>query len=58
MFLNSTEHLGLLGQMKAHALDVYEVVQRGNFDEIRAVISDLIEKIVLTGDDITIYWRF
>ena len=34
MFLNSTEHLGLLGQMKAHALDLYEAVQRGNFDEL------------------------
>ena len=35
-----------------------DILERGNFDEIRAVISDLIEKIVLTGDDITIYWRF
>ncbi len=33
MFLNSTEHLMLLGQMKAHALDLYEAIQRGNFDE-------------------------
>lgn len=34
MFLNSTEHLVLLGQMKAHALDLYEAVLRGNFDEM------------------------
>lgn len=38
MFLNSTEHLGLLGQMKAHALDVYEAVQRGNFDEMGRLV--------------------
>ena len=39
MFLNSTEHLGLLGQMKAHALDVYEAVQRGNFDEMGRLVG-------------------
>ena len=39
MFLNSTEHLGLLGQMKAHALDLYEAVQRGNFDEMGRLVG-------------------
>ena len=39
MFLNSTEHLGLLGQMKAHALDMYEAVQRGNFDEMGRLVG-------------------
>lgn len=33
MFLNSTEHLSILGGMKGHALDLYEAIQRGNFDE-------------------------
>jgi len=39
MFLNSTEHLALLGQMKAHALDVYEAVQRGDFDEMGRLVG-------------------
>jgi galactokinase/mevalonate kinase-like predicted kinase len=39
MFLNSTEHLGLLAQMKAHALDLYEAIQRGNFDEMGRLVG-------------------
>ena len=39
MFLNSTEHLSLLGQMKSHALDLYEAVQRGNFDEMGRLVG-------------------
>ena len=39
MFLNSTEHLALLGQMKAHALDVYEAVQRGDFGEMGRLVG-------------------
>lgn len=38
MFLNSGTHLQLLGEMKAHALDMYEAIQRGNF----AVYGDLV----------------
>ncbi|GHT44162.1 hypothetical protein FACS189438_2510 [Bacteroidia bacterium] len=32
MFLNSGRHLRLLGEMKAHALEMYEAIQCGNFD--------------------------
>ena len=39
MFLNSTEHLTLLGQMKAHALDLYEAIQRENFDEMGRLVG-------------------
>lgn len=39
MFLNSTEHLTLLGQMKAHALDLYDAIQRGNFDEMGRLVG-------------------
>lgn len=31
MFLNSTKHLELLAQMKQHALDLYDAIQRGDF---------------------------
>lgn len=31
MFLNSGTHLSLLSEMKAHALDMYEAIQRGDF---------------------------
>ena len=39
MFLNSTEHLTLLGQMKVHALDLYEAIQRGDFDEMGRLVG-------------------
>jgi DNA polymerase III epsilon subunit-like protein len=39
MFLNSTEHLRLLGQMKSHALDLYEAIQCGNFDEMGRLVG-------------------
>jgi galactokinase/mevalonate kinase-like predicted kinase len=39
MFLNTTEHLELLGEMKAHALDLYEAIQRGNFDEMGRLVG-------------------
>ena len=39
MFLNSTEHLRLLGQMKNHALDLYEAIQCGNFDEMGRLVG-------------------
>ena len=35
-----------------------EVLETGNFDSIRAVITALIEKIELDGEDVTIYWNF
>lgn len=39
MFLNSTEHLAILGRMKSHALDLYEAIQRGNFDEMGRLVG-------------------
>lgn len=32
MFLNSAKHLSILHQMKVHALDMAECIQRGNFE--------------------------
>lgn len=31
MFLNSSRHLNLLSEMKAHALDMYDTIQHGDF---------------------------
>lgn len=39
MFLNSTEHLSILGGMKGHALDLYEAIQCGNFDEMGRLVG-------------------
>lgn len=39
MFLNSTEHLELLQEMKLHALDTYEAILRGNFAETAALVG-------------------
>jgi len=35
-----------------------DVLENGSFTEIRAVIEGLIDKIVIDGDNINIYWRF
>lgn len=32
MFLNSSSHLNLLGEMKQHALDMYDAIQRNDFE--------------------------
>lgn len=38
MFLNSTSHLELLAQMKGHALDLYDAIQRNDFDAMGRLI--------------------
>lgn len=35
-----------------------DVIERANFEEIRSIISALIEKIVLNDENIDIYWNF
>lgn len=35
-----------------------DIIKRANFDEIRSVLSALIENIILDGEDIEIHWRF
>ncbi len=39
MFLNSSTHLQLLTEMKAHALDMYEAIQRGDFDRYGRLVG-------------------
>lgn len=39
MFLNETERLEILAQMKQHALDLYDVIQRGDFDQMGRLIG-------------------
>lgn len=39
MFLNSSTHLSLLGEMKAHALDLFETIQRGDFKQYGQLIG-------------------
>lgn len=39
MFLNETERLNVLGQMKQHALDLYDVIQRGEFEQMGRLIG-------------------
>lgn len=38
--------------------DFEEVLENGDFDEIRFVVEQLIEKIGIDGEDVTIYWKF
>lgn len=39
MFLNSSTHLGILEDMKAHALDMAEAIQRNDFETYGALIG-------------------
>lgn len=39
MFLNSSAHLSLLAEMKAHALDMSEAVQRGHFNRYATLVG-------------------
>ena len=39
MFLNSSLHLGLLEEMKAHALDMAEAIQRNDFKNFGALVG-------------------
>jgi len=39
MFLNSQEHLGLLAEMKAHAMEMYKVIQSGDFNLYGQLVS-------------------
>ena len=39
MFLNETAQLRLLNEMKEHALDLYEAIQRGNFNEMGRLVG-------------------
>ena len=38
MFLNETERLDILAEMKQHALDLYDVIQRGQFEQMGRLI--------------------
>ena len=35
-----------------------EVIERNNYEEIRAILENLIDRIEIDGDDIEIYWKF
>jgi Predicted kinase related to galactokinase and mevalonate kinase len=39
MFLNQTEHVLLLGEMKQHALDLFDAIQRNNYIEYGKLIA-------------------
>lgn len=38
MFLNSSKHLSLLGDMKEHAVAMYDAIQRSNFEEMGRLV--------------------
>ena len=38
MFLNQHDELAVLREMKAHTMDMYETIQRGNFSEIGRLV--------------------
>lgn len=35
-----------------------DILDRGDFDEIRGVLRALIDRIVLDGENVTVFWRF
>ena len=49
--ITKKEAMQLLGSFE-------DVLESGSFEEIRAIITALIEKIEIDGDDVTIFWKF
>ena len=45
-------------QIKRIVEDFPEILTRGDFNEIRTIIGELIEKIEIDNEDITIHWNF
>lgn len=45
-------------QIKRLVEDFPEILTRGDFNEIRTIIGELIEKIEIDNEDITIHWNF
>ena len=35
-----------------------DVLDRGDLNEVRLVLTSLIDKIIINGEDVTIYWTF
>jgi site-specific DNA recombinase len=56
--LDRSEEFLPLEQAAMIAGSFKDILENGDFDEIRSIISDLIRKIEIDGDDITIYWSF
>lgn len=40
MFLNNTKHLDLLRHMKQHTLDMYDAIQRNNYEDMARLVSE------------------
>ena len=40
MFLNNTQHLDLLRQMKQHTLDMYDAIQRNHYEEVARLVGE------------------
>ena len=40
------------------ALSLSGVLDKGEFREIRAVLTALIDRIVIDGEDVTVFWNF
>ena len=38
--------------------DFQDIIDRGNFEEIRLLINSLIDRIEIDGDDVFIHWKF
>lgn len=52
------EHRLSMGDALDLSASLDAVLLSGDFDEIRAVICGLIDKIVIDGDDVSIHWNF
>lgn len=45
-------------EMQKTILSIGDVIDHGNFDDIKQLIDDLIVKVEIDGEDIQIYWDF
>lgn len=45
-------------QAREAVLSFSDVLQHGSFEDVRSVVTDLIDRIEIDGDDVTIFWAF
>jgi hypothetical protein len=55
---NKKDRKKLLQRVEKTIRTIPQILEEGSFEDKRNLLEDLIERIVLDGDDIEIHWNF
>lgn len=58
VLLKRTEKKKTIYEVKTIIGSLDDILYQGSFEDIRTVITSLITKIVISGDDVIIIWKF